>query len=135
VEQVQQRVRHPLGLEQRVALDPTARADHGIAGADQHGGIRVDRPRAVLQLADEAVVQAVEALLLRLVQREVVGEPAPEADREVAHQGLFDPAEAAHQRRGPAAWNVVAEQEVEPFPLPQALQRRPGGHAAVTSLG
>ena len=41
-----------------------AGADDRVARADQHRGIGIDRPRAVLQLAGEAVVQALELGLL-----------------------------------------------------------------------
>ena len=68
-QQVLQRVGEALGLDQhgrrRSRPDaPTMR----VARADQHGGIGIDRARAGLELADEAVVQAREPRLGRLVE-------------------------------------------------------------------
>ncbi len=84
-------------------------ASQGLASI---AGIGIDRPRAGLQLADEAVVQAGEVRFLRLVQAQV-GEQPPDRDRKVAHQRLLDPAEPAHEAGQQLARNAVGEQEIE----------------------
>src|SRR5208283_15133 len=57
-QQLQQRIRLTFGLDQRVIVDPTARTDDGVARANENGGIPVDRPCAVLELPDKAIVHA-----------------------------------------------------------------------------
>ena len=42
-----------------------------------------------------------------------IGEQAPDADRQIAHQRLLDLAEPAHELRGQPARNAVGEQEVD----------------------
>ena len=50
--------------------------------------------------------------LLRLAQVEI-GEQAPDADRQVAHQRLLDLAEPAHEPGQQPARDAVGQQEVE----------------------
>ena len=88
-------------------------ASHGLTS---DGGIGIDRPGAVLQLAGEAVVQARELGLLRLAQVEV-GEQPPEPDRQVAHERLLDLAEPAHEPGRQPPRNAVGQQEIEVFLL------------------
>ena len=58
-QQILQRVGKALGLKKLGAGDGAAGADDGVARAHQDIGGAVDRPRAVFELADEAIVQAV----------------------------------------------------------------------------
>ena len=78
-EQIGQRVRHALGLEQLRALHIAAGADDGVAGAGDHVGAGVDHARAGHELARETGVQAVEVLQLGVAQVQV-GEQPPDGD-------------------------------------------------------
>ena len=66
--QVLERVWKALGLKYARALNRTAAADDGVAGAGQYARVRISRPRTVFQAADKAVVQAVEGRLLGFVE-------------------------------------------------------------------
>ena len=79
-DQFVERVGRSLRLDELGAVDAPAAADDGVAGADQDAGRRIDRAGAVLELADEAVVQAAELRLARLVQLRIAGEELPRAD-------------------------------------------------------
>src|SRR5258708_4640102 len=69
-DQLLQRVGKPLDLEQFGTGDWPGRTDDRIARANQDLRIAVDRPRAILELADEAVVHAAEFSLFGLAQVE-----------------------------------------------------------------
>src|SRR5262249_11029549 len=111
-EQVGQGVGKSLDLIERCARNRSTCADDRITGADEDLGVAIDRARSVLELADEAIVQAAKVLLLGLAQIQVA-EKTPEPDRQVAQQRLLDPAEPTHEPRGQAARNSVGQQEVE----------------------
>ena len=113
-EQLLQPIARALDLKKPVAVDPAAGADDRVARAGQDFGIRIERPRAVAQLANEAIVQAAEFRLASVGQVDVAEQP-PDDDREVAHQRLLDAAEPAHEPRREAPWQPVGEQEVEPL--------------------
>src|SRR5262249_11863943 len=113
-------------LEDLRALDAAVRADDRVARAHHDARVGVDGTRAVLQLADEAVVQAVEALLLRVGEVEVGREEAPGREREVAHPADLDRAEPTHELRRPSARQTVRQQEVEVVP---EGSERGDGHA------
>ena len=121
-QQILQRVGKSLGLIELGAVDRAAGADDGVARADQDVGRAVDRARAVLELADEAVVQAAELGLFGFAQIEV-GEQPPERDREVADERLLDLAEPADELGRQPPRNAVGEQEIDVFLLedPQDL--------------
>ncbi len=70
-QQIVQRVRKTLGLVEARAGDGAAGADNGIAWADQDVRRLVDRARAVLELAGEAIVHAAEMRLLGFAQIEI----------------------------------------------------------------
>src|SRR5262249_46055199 len=133
-EQVRQRVGKSLDLIEAGAGDRAGRADDRVTRADEDFGVVVDRARALPELPDEAIVQAAKTRLLRLAQVQV-GEEAPQGDRQVAHQRLFDPAEPAHELRGQPAGNPVGEQEIEVLLLQQTQNPGAKRHRAVTCVG
>ena len=102
-EQFLERVGEALDLIEASAGDGAGCPYDGVARAHEDFGAALDRARAVLELADEAIVHAAEFRAPRLPQIEI-GEEAPEADGDVAHQRLLDLAEPAHElgqhRRG-----------------------------------
>ena len=77
-EQVAQLIWKALDLQDLTVLDSPGCADNGIARADQQVRIGIDGTRTVLQPADEAIMQAAEALLTRLAQIQI-GEQAPDS--------------------------------------------------------
>src|SRR5262249_18993661 len=97
-QQILQRVRKALGLEQRGAADFAAGADDRVARADQNVRAALDWADAILEFANKTVVQAFELRLLGLAQIEV-GEYPPAADGKIAGDRLFDSAEPAHDLR------------------------------------
>jgi hypothetical protein len=107
-EQVLKPVRKTLDLEEFRAGDGAGGADDCVAGAHHHRRVGIDRPRAFLQLAREAVLHAAKCGLLRLAQVEV-REEAPYGDGEIADERLFDPAEPADEPRREPARNAVGE--------------------------
>src|SRR5262249_4281227 len=132
-EQALKGVGKPLDLQQSRAGDRTAGADDRVAGAHKHAGIPVDRPRAVLELPDEAVVHAAKLRVLGLAQVEV-GEKTPDADGQVAHQRLLDAAEPPHEPGRQAPRNAVGQQEVEVLLLQDVEDGGADRHAAVKSM-
>ena len=111
-QQVPQRVGEALGLQQLGAADRAAGADDGVARACQHLRIGIDRPRAGLQLAREAGMQAREGLLPGVAEVEI-GEQAPHRDRRPRHDRVLDLAEPAHPARREAPRDPVGQQEVD----------------------
>jgi hypothetical protein len=111
-EQILQRVRKSLGLEQRGAADCAAGADDRIAGAHQNVIAALDRAGAVPEFANEAIAKAFEPRLLGFAEIEVREYP-PDGNGKIANQRLFDPTEPAHELRRQAARNAVGQQEVE----------------------
>jgi hypothetical protein len=107
-EQIGERVGEALDLIELDAGDRPTGADDRVAGAHQHGGIMVDRPRAVPELAGEAVVHASKLRGLGLAQVEIA-EETPDPDRQVADERLLDPAEPAHEAGQEAARNPVGQ--------------------------
>src|SRR5262249_56254207 len=65
-QQILQRVRKALGLEQRGAADFAAGADDRVARADQNVRAALDWADAILEFANKHVVQAFQLLLLAL---------------------------------------------------------------------
>ena len=132
--QLVERVRESLGLEQLRALDAAASARRWRRRAHQHGRVGVDRPRAGLELAREAVVQAGEARSCSLRSgpgRRRAARRAIEASRTSGCSiRLNQPMKRVSSRRG----NAVGQQEVQVF----VLQRRRGAgchvHGAVMSV-
>src|SRR5208283_1626484 len=95
-EQLFERVAKPLGLVELGAGDRAAGTDDSVARADQDVRPAVDRARAVLEFADEAIVHAAKLRRLRLPQVEV-GKQPPDADRNIANKRLFDATEPADE--------------------------------------
>jgi hypothetical protein len=134
-EQIGHRVRKALGLPDLAVLHRAAGAHDGVAGAGQHGRVRIHRAGPVLQLAHKAVVQALEALLPGLAQVQL-GEQPPHADGQARQQRAADLAEPAHRMGHRQARNPVGQQEVQIFLLQQAVT--PGTqhfHGDVNSSG
>src|SRR5208283_936568 len=113
-------------LQDLASLDDPAGADNRVAWAGQDVRPHVGWARAVFQLAHETVVQALEFLFLRVAQIEI-GEQAPQADGRVAHPGLLDLAEPAHEDGERMARDAVGEEEVDVFLLHEIFER----HGAV----
>ena len=126
-EQLGERVGEALGLEDARALDRAAGADDGVAGAGQHGRVGVDRARAGLQLAHEAVVQAARSASCWASLRRGRRTRATTAIESRASQRLLDAAEPAHEARERQARNAVGEQEVQV--ALRASLRTPSGNA------
>ena len=70
-----------LDLQDLTVLDRPRCADNRIARADQQIRIEIDGTRTVLQPADEAIMQAAEALLTRLAQIQIGEQPPDSIDR------------------------------------------------------
>src|SRR5262249_50366616 len=130
-QQVFQRVGPSLGLDQLRALDPAGGADDRIAGADEDAGIRIDGPRALLQLADEAVVEAREPRLPRLAQVQLPIEEPECADRGGADERVLNLAEPSHEPAHATGY-APREPEVEGRPAADPLDE---GHTVVTAVG
>src|SRR5690348_10990763 len=88
------------------------RADDRVARAHERALVHVDRPRAVFQLAREAVVHALELALLRLAQVEVA-EDSPEREQDRANDHVLALAQPADEDRGVATRDAIRQQEVE----------------------
>src|SRR5208282_2223032 len=133
-EQLFERIAETLGLVELGAGDRAAGADDRVAWTDEDVRPAVDRARAVLELADEAIVHAAELRLLRLPQVEV-GKQPPETDRNIANDRLFDAAEPADELRGKPARDAVGEQKIDIFLLQQAQELGADRHGVVNSSG
>jgi hypothetical protein len=133
-EQIRQCVGKSLDLVGRGAGDAAARADDRVTWTDENLGAAIDRARTVLELADEAIVQAAKVRFFRFAQIEI-GKETPQGNREVAHQRLLDLAEPAHELRGQPTGDPVGEQEVEIFLLHEPQKAGPERHRAVTCIG
>ncbi len=116
IQQIPQRIGKTLGLQRIGAVEAPAGADDAVAGARKHVRGGVDTPRTGLQLAGEAGVQALEALLLRIPKVEI-GKQAPDRDRRASDQRTLDPAEPAEEARREPARNAIGQQEVDVFVL------------------
>ena len=112
-DQLVQRVVEALGLEHPRALDLAAGADDRVARACQHLGIRIDRPRAGLQLAHEALVQAGEVALARLVQPQVGAARARSRCDRRASQGCSIRLNQPMKRVNAMPRNAVGEQKAQ----------------------
>ena len=94
----------------------------------------VDRTRAVLELADEAIVQACEFGLFRLAEIEVREQP-PDRDRDIADQRLLDAAEPADELSRQPPRNAVGEQEINVLLLENSKDLSPHCHGTVKTPG
>ena len=79
---------------------------------------RIDVARSSLQLAREALVQALELACPRFTQIEL-REDAPYGDAEIAYQRLLEPAQPAGEQRQPAPWEAIGQQEIQVLLLRQ----------------
>ena len=103
-------------------------------GLTSTAGIGVDRPRAVLELAREAVVQALERVVLRFAQIQI-GEQPPQARCRRAHtQGCSIRLSQPMKLREPAARNAVGQQEIDVFLLHDPLDQGARSHLNVIRL-
>src|SRR5688500_3267677 len=82
-QELRERVRHAFGLDQHAGADDTRAPHDGVARAHEHAWIRVDRPRAGLELSDEAVVETLELGFERVVELEI-REQLPGIERGIA---------------------------------------------------
>ena len=113
VQQILQRVRESLGLNQLCAPDRSRRADNRVARADEHIRRSVDRARSIFQLANEAVVEAGKMSLPGLLQVQVPGKHLPRRYRKTSNERMLDLAEPAHEQRRETAGNPVGQQKVD----------------------
>jgi len=132
-EEVLQAVEKPLGLDQHPVLDAAGSADDGVAGAGEDVRIGIDRTGPRLQFADEAVVHAGEGAFTCLGEVERA-EPAPDRNREIPDEGLFDLAEPAHEEGERPARDAVGQQEVQVILLQEAGEGGAHGHVGVIRL-
>jgi hypothetical protein len=79
-------------------------------------------------------VQAPELGLFRLRQVEV-GKQPPAGDRGIAHKGVLDLAEPAHEARQRRPRDAVGQQEIEVFLLGQGGDHPPDCHQSVRWIG
>jgi hypothetical protein len=86
-----------LRLDQHVTADPSRRTHDCVARADQGRRVRIHRPGAWLERPYEAVVQARELRLGRILQLQI-SELLPHGQGQIADERLLDPAEPAHER-------------------------------------
>ena len=105
-------------------------ASHGLASS---AGSGIDRPRAVLELAGEAVAQALEAVELCIAQVEIREQP-PQRDAGGAQPRIFDAAQPAHEPGEPATRDAVGQQEIEFLLLGNSDDQRTCGHLSVIRL-
>ena len=113
-QKIVQRVGKALDLMEGGVSDGAAGADDRVTGAYQCVGAGVDRPSAVLEFSDEAVMHAAELIFFRLAQVQIRKE-APRCDRQIADERLLDLAEPAYELRGQSARNTVGDQEIQIF--------------------
>ena len=129
-QKVVQGIRKPLGLHDPALHHVAEGADQPVAGAGQHFRVGVDGPRAVLELAREAIAQALEARLLRLAEIEI-REQAPHPDARGADQRVLDAAQPAHEQGEAAPRDAVGQQEVQPLLLGDPVHPRARSHLNV----
>ena len=113
-QQVGEGVGKAFGLVDLIALHATHGTHDAIAGTDHGAWVGVNRAGTGLELANEAVVQAVELLLFRLGQIQV-SKRLPGGDGQVAHQRVGALAEPAHKAGEGQAGYPVGQQEIEVF--------------------
>src|SRR5262249_20495119 len=85
-----------------------------IARADQHIRVGIDGAGTVLQVPDEAVVQATEPLLA-CVGEVQISEQAPNTDRQVADQRVLQLAGPAEESRRQPPWDAIGQEKVDVF--------------------
>ena len=129
-EEILQRVWKPFRLVHLGAGNFAASPDNRVAGTDQDLRAPVDRADAILEFADETIVQAIELLFLGLAEIEI-GKQPPSGDRKIADKGLFDPAEPADELRRQPARNAVGQQEIDVFVLENLKNLSLDRHAPV----
>ena len=112
-QQLVQRVRQPLGLNEIGALQATEWSHDAVARAGDHIGPCIDGSDAVLELAGEAVVEAAELTLARFVQLRIAGEELPRRNRQIPNERLLDLGQPAHQAGQRATRNPVRQQKVD----------------------
>ena len=95
-QQVLQCVREALGLEDPGPFNRPMRPDDGIHRAGHAVGVLRNGAGTLFELAGKAVMHAGKALLLGLAQVQV-GKEFPDCNGGVAHPGVFNFAEPAHQ--------------------------------------
>src|SRR5262249_28024164 len=134
LQQIFELVAGALDLHELGAGDRPASADDRITGTDERIGVVVERPASLLELADEAVAQARELRLLCLAQIDIA-EEAPNGDRAIADDGVFELAEPTHETRGKAPGNAVRQREVEGLLLEQSRNEQADCHLVSQFFG
>jgi acyl-CoA synthetase (AMP-forming)/AMP-acid ligase II len=111
-EQVPQRIGKSLHLVEMVTVNLPAGADDAVAGRGENLGVRIDRPSAGLQLADEDVVH--RPVFGRRSFRQIeIGEQLPGGDGGLAHHRIFDLGEPAHEAGREPARQTIGQEEVQ----------------------
>jgi hypothetical protein len=95
-QQVFQWIPRAFHLEQIGADDQPGGPDDGVAWTGEDFRVFVDWPHPILELADKAVAQAYEILFLRFAEVEMA-EKAPDADGNIANEGVLELAEPAYE--------------------------------------
>src|SRR5215467_8259135 len=131
--QIVQRVRKALDLMHGGLSDRAAGADDGVTRAYENLRARVDRPFAVLEFADEAVVHASEMRFFRFAEVQI-RKKAPQCNGQIANEWLLDLAEPADELRGQSARNTVGQQKVQILLREQPQNLRSHRHNTVISL-
>ncbi len=118
-QQVHEGVGEALGLQALSGDDLAASSDDAVTGTHQRGLIQGHGPRAVLELARKALVQAAEVGGAGVAQVHIAEQP-PQGDGRHADQRVLDLAQPAHQQSRKAPGNAVGEQEIDVLLLYEA---------------
>lgn len=101
-----------LRLEKLLIADLAKGPDDPVTWADDDSGIGIDGAYAGLQFARKAFMQALEFVLFRLVQPQVVDEGSPDKERSITYDGIAQSAEPTHEQGCPTPRYAVRYQEV-----------------------
>ena len=126
-QQLLQRVREAFGLDDLCALDDAVGTDDTVTGAGQQAHVLGDRPLSGFQFPGEAIVQAGEVRFFGLAQVQI-RKKTPDRNRRVPHEGIFQPAEPAHEACCSPAGQTVGQQKVQVFVAKNVVDNRSDRH-------
>src|SRR5262249_21411404 len=112
--------RRPIDSDGKILVSPcdavigACGTDDRVTRAHENLAVGVDRPPAILELADEAIMHAPELRFFRLAEVQI-GKEAPQSNREVANERLLGLADPAYELRGQSPRNTVGQQKIQIF--------------------